>query len=68
MIDLRRTDEHDTVEEAKAVQAAGMKYVNIPMKGVVAPSEMQIAQALASLHSDGKVFIHCKRAPTAPAQ
>ncbi len=61
IIDLRRTDEHSTEEEAKAVVAAGMKYVNVPMKGVVAPPDEQIAKVLALLNSQDKVFVHCKR-------
>lgn len=61
VIDLRRTDEHSTTEEAQAVTAAGMKYVNVPMKGVVAPSNEQIAQVLALLNSPEPVFVHCKR-------
>src|SRR5262245_13814994 len=42
VIDLRRVDEHDTAAEAQAVGAAGMNYVNVPMKGVVAPADGQI--------------------------
>lgn len=62
VIDLRRADEHSTEEEAKAVQAAGMKYVNVPMKGVVAPSEDQISKVLSLLlNSPDPVFVHCKR-------
>jgi tyrosine-protein phosphatase SIW14 len=62
VIDLRRPDEHSTGEEAQAVQAAGMKYVNVPMKGVVAPTEAQVSQALGLLlSSPDPVFVHCKR-------
>ena len=61
VIDLRRTDEHSTADEAKAVEAAHMKYVNVPMKGVVAPTNEQIAQVLAMLDSGDTVFVHCKR-------
>ena len=61
VIDLRRTDEHSTGEEAQAVKAANMKYFNFPMKGVVAPSDEQINQILAVMHSEGPVFVHCKR-------
>src|SRR5262249_17318242 len=43
VIDLRREDEHSTAAEAQAVAAAGMNYVNVPMKGVVAPTHEQIA-------------------------
>ena len=62
VVDLRRADEHSTEEEAKAVQAAGMKYVNVPMKGVVAPSEDQVSKVLSLLlNSPDPVFVHCKR-------
>jgi protein tyrosine/serine phosphatase len=62
VVDLRRTDEHSTAEEAKAVEAAGMKYINIPMKGVVAPTEAQITQAMTLLlNSPDPIFVHCKR-------
>jgi len=61
VIDLRRTDEHSTVDEQQAVTAAGMKYINFPMKGVVSPDEAQIEKILAVMHSGDKVFVHCKR-------
>jgi uncharacterized protein (TIGR01244 family) len=61
VVDLRREDEHSTAEEAKAVTAAGMKYVNVPMKGVVSPTNEQIAKVLALLDSKEPVFVHCKR-------
>ena len=61
VIDLRREDEHSTAEEAKAVAAAGMKYVNVPMKGVVAPTDVQITKVLALLDSAEPVFVHCHR-------
>jgi tyrosine-protein phosphatase SIW14 len=61
VIDLRREDEHSTAAEAKAVAALGMNYINVPMKGVVAPTNEQIAKVLAALDSEGPVFVHCKR-------
>ena len=62
VIDLRREDEHSTAAEAQAVAAAGMNYVNVPMKGVVAPSDEQVAKVLSILNSqEGPVFVHCKR-------
>jgi tyrosine-protein phosphatase SIW14 len=61
VIDLRREDEHSTAAEAQAVAAAGMKYFNVPMKGVVAPTNEQIAKVLALLNSEDLVFVHCKR-------
>ena len=61
VIDLRREDEHSTAAEAQAVAAAGMNYVNVPMKGVVAPTNEQIAKVLTLLGSKDPVFVHCKR-------
>jgi len=61
VIDLRREDEHSSAAESQAVQAAGMNYVNFPMKGVVAPANEQVGKILALLNSTDAVFIHCKR-------
>jgi len=49
--------------EKRLVKALGMKYVNIPMKGMTTPTEKQISHALKALNdtSDGPVFVHCKR-------
>ena len=61
VVDLRRTDEHSTAAEAKAVAAAGLNYINVPMKGVVAPTDVQITKVLALLDSTEPVFVHCHR-------
>jgi len=61
VVDLRRTDEHSTEAEAKAVAAAGLNYINVPMKGVVAPTDEQITKVLALLDSAEPVFVHCHR-------
>jgi tyrosine-protein phosphatase SIW14 len=61
VVDLREPGEHSTAQEAEAVTAAGMKYVNIPMKGVVSPSNEQISKALGLLDSNEPVFVHCRR-------
>lgn len=63
VIDLRPTGEHSTTSEARAVQAAGMRYVNVPMKGFVAPSDAEVSKVLALFdsNSDGSVFVHCRR-------
>lgn len=63
VVDLRLEDEHSTTQEASAVRAAGMKYINVPMHGVVSPSDEQVRKALA-LFDDaaaGPVFVHCRR-------
>ena len=61
VIDLRRTDEHSPEAEARLVAAVGMSYVNVPMKGVVAPTDAQINTILSLLDSKEPVFVHCKR-------
>jgi len=62
VIDLRETDGRSRKEE-KAVTAAGMKYINIPMTGLTPPSETEISRILDILESElgGPVFVHCKR-------
>jgi len=61
VIDLRRPGEHSTELEEKAVKAAGMRYVNIPMEGIVAPPEEKITQALSLLRAGKPVFVHCRQ-------
>lgn len=61
VVDLRREDEHSSAAEAQTVQAAGMHYINVPMKGVVAPANDQLNKILGLLNSQDTVFIHCKR-------
>src|SRR5690349_5097352 len=60
VIDLRREDEHSGGAEKQAVEAAGMRYVNVPMNGIVAPEEEDVAKVLAVLDSNQPVFVHCK--------
>lgn len=63
VVDLRRdgeNHEHFLEDEARLVEAAGMRYVSVPMQGVVAPSNEQIARVLAVLNSGERVFVHCR--------
>jgi tyrosine-protein phosphatase SIW14 len=62
IIDLRGS-EHSEAEEEKIVEANGMRYVSIPMKGMTTPSDEQITSALALLNDEtaSPVFVHCKR-------
>jgi len=60
VIDLRRESEHSTAAEARAVQAAGMRYVSIPMNGFDTPQADQIGKVLALLDGPDATFIHCK--------
>jgi protein-tyrosine phosphatase len=64
VIDLREADQRSKAEEA-VVTAAGMKYVNVPMKGLAAPTDAEISRILGILEGDegdaGTVFVHCKR-------
>jgi protein tyrosine/serine phosphatase len=64
VIDLRREGEdgeHSIRAEAKAVETAGMRYVSVPMNGIVAPTHEQIARIMAVLDSNEPVFVHCKK-------
>jgi len=62
VLDLRRDGEHSVKAEQQAVVAAGMHYINVPLKGIVAPSDESISKVLALLQSgeDGPVFVHCR--------
>jgi tyrosine-protein phosphatase SIW14 len=62
VVDLREFDSRSAAEK-KAVEAAGMKYVNIPMQGTNTPEPAVVAKALAVLNSKdaGPVFVHCRR-------
>src|SRR5205085_4614093 len=62
ILDLRETDGRSLAEK-KAVEAAGMRYVNIPMQGISTPTPEVIAKALAAINAKdaGRVFVHCRR-------
>lgn len=62
VLDLREPDARSQAEK-KAVEAAGMKYVNVPFYGTSTPSPAQVANALSILNAkeNGTVFIHCRR-------
>jgi tyrosine-protein phosphatase SIW14 len=59
VIDLR-SDESTLTEKAQ-VEAAGMRFINIPMHGMQAPSDAAVKQALALFETTGPVFVHCRR-------
>jgi uncharacterized protein (TIGR01244 family) len=64
VVDLRREDESSASREAQAVQVAGMRYVNVPMNGVTAPTDEQVSKVLALLENASPaspVFVHCRR-------
>ncbi|HVW87753.1 MAG TPA: tyrosine-protein phosphatase [Bryobacteraceae bacterium] len=62
VVDLREPGNRSKAEAA-LVTGAGMKYVNVPMTGLAAPSESEIARILALLEDTtaGPVFVHCWR-------
>lgn len=62
VIDLRETGSRSRTEQ-ELVEAAGMRYVSVPLSGIQAPSDAQVAKLLAMLDdtSAGPVFIHCRR-------
>ncbi len=59
VIDLRADD--TAIAEKKQVEAAGMRFIQIPMHGMETPSDQAVQQALALFESAGPVFVHCRR-------
>jgi protein tyrosine/serine phosphatase len=59
IVDLRNDEESFA---KSAAEAAGLKYYNIPMDGVSAPSDADVAQFLKIVNdpASGKVYMHCK--------
>src|SRR5215469_5902198 len=62
IIDLRETDGRSALEK-KAVESNGMRYINIPLRGMSAPSPADVDKimALFNVEKAGPVFVHCKR-------
>lgn len=62
VLDLREGGSRSQAEAVK-VKALGMRYVNIPLSGIAAPSAAQTAQVLTLFNdtNGGPVFVHCKR-------
>jgi len=63
VIDLRLTDEHPMLHEKQIVEANGMRFVSVPMKGLSAPSLEQLSKVLSVLEDGDSwpVFVHCRR-------
>lgn len=62
VIDLRA--ERDEIrDEQRLVEAAGMKFVSIPVGGSSTPADAQVAQFFSVIDdpASGPVFFHCKR-------
>src|SRR5581483_12525887 len=62
VVDLRTAGEHSLSHEKQVVEADGMRFVSIPMKGLGAPSLQQISAALGILEDkeNWPVFVHCR--------
>ena len=63
VIDLQESGSARAIGEEKAVKAAGMEYINVPMEGMQTPSNESVSKVLAVLESgsNGPVFVHCHR-------
>jgi protein tyrosine/serine phosphatase len=63
VVDLRWIDEHSIPHEKQIVEADGMRFVSIPMKGIGAPTLEQVSKALGVLENSDNwpVFVHCRR-------
>ena len=62
IVDLREADSRSQAEQ-RAVTAAGMTYVNVPMTGLTPPTDAELTRILALLEdsTSGPVFVHCRR-------
>jgi protein tyrosine/serine phosphatase len=62
IINLRGEDER-TAEEQKGAETLGLRYFSVPMPGLSAPSDGQVARVMAIIDKpeNQPVFIHCKR-------
>ena len=62
VLDLRGSGKRSANEE-RLVTAGGMRYVNVPMSGLAAPTQDQINKVLTLLEdpSNKPVFVHCRR-------
>ena len=62
VLDLREFDSRSRAEK-QMVEAAGMRYVNVPLQGTNVPSNSDVALAVALLNDPaaGPVFVHCRR-------
>ncbi|MFY9571147.1 MAG: tyrosine-protein phosphatase [Blastocatellia bacterium] len=62
IINLRGEEDVDR-EGQKQAEAAGLRYFNVPMPGLSAPSDEQIARVIKLIDDpeNQPVFIHCKR-------
>jgi tyrosine-protein phosphatase SIW14 len=63
VVDLRWVNEHSIPHEEEIVEADGMHFVSVPMKGLSAPSLEQMTKVLSILEDSNSwpVFIHCRR-------
>ncbi len=61
IVDLRHGKDHEDAEQ-KSAEALGLRYISVPMKGLDAPTDAQIAglMALLSATDQGPVFVHCR--------
>lgn len=63
VIDLQEAGSARALGEEKAVKAAGMEYISVPMEGMRTPSGESVSKVLALLENtpSGPVFVHCHR-------
>jgi tyrosine-protein phosphatase SIW14 len=62
VIDLREVGEATGIEKEQ-VQKLGMRYVNVPMRPIGAPTQAEIQRSLALIlqNDSQRVFVHCRR-------
>jgi protein tyrosine/serine phosphatase len=59
VIDLHNTGKRRD-DEQKAVRAANMEYISIPLESATAPKSQDVMRALEVIRTKGPVFVHCR--------
>jgi tyrosine-protein phosphatase SIW14 len=59
ILDLQSRSALSAKAEARAVEAEGMRYINVPLSGIKSPSGVAMTKILTLLGSQDPVFVHC---------
>jgi tyrosine-protein phosphatase SIW14 len=62
ILDLRDSDDN-ALKEKRAAEAAGLRFINIPLSNIRTPKDSDIAEAIRQIDSKDNqpVFVHCSR-------
>lgn len=63
IVDLRGEDKDRSDRERETAQSLGMRYINLPLSTLHAPSDQQVADFLRIVHdpANAPIYVHCRR-------